>query len=164
MIAIRAEIDAIGAGEADKKNNLLKNAPHTIEQSRRTNGIIPYSREQAAWPAEWTRAKITWKAVARIDSVYGATAIFSAPVPRWKRSRKNRPLGEVDFPFHVGHGFPPIPTRSPRFSQNNSPPRGEIWRAKSSRLSRRRDQVGNKRAMRGAGHRIFRDARRPARK
>src|SRR6476659_8469331 len=32
MISIHAEIDAVVSGKADKKNNLLKNAPHTAQQ------------------------------------------------------------------------------------------------------------------------------------
>ena len=32
MIAIHAEMTAVETGEADAKNNLLKNAPHTADQ------------------------------------------------------------------------------------------------------------------------------------
>ena len=56
MIAIRGEIDAIGSGQADRKNNPLKNAPHTAEQVTADKWDHPYSREQAAYPASWTRA------------------------------------------------------------------------------------------------------------
>jgi glycine dehydrogenase len=82
MIAIRAEVDAISSGVADRKNNLLKNAPHTAEQVTADRWEHPYSREQAAYPASWTRQQKFWPAVARIDSVYGDRNLFcSCPPP-----------------------------------------------------------------------------------
>ncbi len=71
MISIKAEIDAIAAGQADRKDNLLKNAPHTAEQVVADKWDHPYSREAAAFPARWTREQKFWPAVARIDNVYG---------------------------------------------------------------------------------------------
>ena len=71
MIAIHGEIEAIAAGTADCQNNLLKNAPHTAEQVASDVWDHPYSREQAAYPAGWTRQQKFWPAVARIDNVYG---------------------------------------------------------------------------------------------
>jgi glycine dehydrogenase len=81
MIAIRGEIDAIGAGQADRKNNLLKNAPHTVEHVTADTWDHPYSREQAAWPASWTRQQKFWPAVARVDSVYGDRNLFCTCPP-----------------------------------------------------------------------------------
>ncbi len=81
MIAIRGEIDAIGSGQADRKNNLLKNAPHTAEQVTANVWDHPYSREQAAYPATWTRGQKFWPAVARIDSVYGDRNLFCTCPP-----------------------------------------------------------------------------------
>jgi glycine cleavage system P protein (glycine dehydrogenase) len=81
MIAIRGEIDAIGSGKADRKNNLLKNAPHTAEQVTADKWDHPYSREQAAYPASWTRQQKFWPAVARIDSVYGDRNLFCTCPP-----------------------------------------------------------------------------------
>jgi glycine dehydrogenase len=82
MIAIKAEIDAIGKNGADRKNNVLKNAPHTAAQVTADSWDRPYSREQAAYPASWTRDQKFWPAVARIDSVYGDRNLFcSCPPP-----------------------------------------------------------------------------------
>ncbi|HEY3661993.1 MAG TPA: aminomethyl-transferring glycine dehydrogenase [Chthoniobacterales bacterium] len=81
MIAIRGEIDAIGKEGADRKNNLLKNAPHTAEQVTANEWDHPYSREQAAYPADWTRQQKFWPAVARIDSVYGDRNLFCTCPP-----------------------------------------------------------------------------------
>jgi glycine dehydrogenase len=71
MISIHREIEAIVSGEADRQNNVLKNAPHTAQQVTADNWDRPYSREQAAYPAPWTREHKFWPAVARIDNVYG---------------------------------------------------------------------------------------------
>jgi len=71
MISIYAEIEAIASGKADRQNNVLKNAPHTAQQVCSDKWDRPYSRDQAAYPAPWTRDYKFWPAVARIDSVYG---------------------------------------------------------------------------------------------
>jgi glycine dehydrogenase len=81
MISIRGEIDTIGSGAADRKNNLLKNAPHTVEQVTADKWDHPYSREEAAYPASWTRQQKFWPAVARIDSVYGDRNLFCSCPP-----------------------------------------------------------------------------------
>jgi glycine dehydrogenase len=71
MISIHQEIEAVASGKADKQNNVLKNAPHTAQQVIADEWTRPYSREQAAYPAPWTREHKFWPAVSRIDSVYG---------------------------------------------------------------------------------------------
>jgi glycine dehydrogenase len=81
MISIRKEIDAIANGKADKQNNLLKNAPHTTRQIASEKWDHPYSREQAAFPAPWTREHKFWPSVARIDNVYGDRNLFCSCPP-----------------------------------------------------------------------------------
>jgi glycine dehydrogenase len=81
MIAIHAEIQAVVSGKADKQNNPLKNAPHTAAQVISDNWDRPYSREEAAYPAPWTREHKFWPAVARIDSVYGDRNLFCTCPP-----------------------------------------------------------------------------------
>ncbi len=71
MISIYAEIEAIRTGEADRADNLLKNAPHTAQEVSADEWSHHYSREVAAYPAPWTREHKFWPAVARIDNVYG---------------------------------------------------------------------------------------------
>ena len=70
MISIRSEISAIELGKADPVDNLLKNA-HTIEALLVEEWRHPYSREEAAFPAPWTRTHKFWPSVGRIDSAYG---------------------------------------------------------------------------------------------
>jgi glycine dehydrogenase len=69
MIAIRAEIDAIAAGHADRNDNVLKNAPHTAAELAAASWCHPYSREQAAYPMP-APAKY-WPPVNRVDNAYG---------------------------------------------------------------------------------------------
>ena len=81
MISIHGEIEAVAKGKIDKENNPLKNAPHTARQVASEKWDHPYSREQAAFPASWTREHKFWPAVARIDNVYGDRNLFcSCPV------------------------------------------------------------------------------------
>ena len=81
MILIHAEIQDVVLGKADRRNNVLKNAPHTALQTTADNWDRPYSREQAAFPAPWTREAKFWPAVARIDNVYGDRNLFCSCVP-----------------------------------------------------------------------------------
>jgi len=71
LIAIRGEIREIEEGRADRRDNLLKNAPHTAAAVAGDAWTHPYSRERAAFPAPWTREHKFWPAVARIDNGYG---------------------------------------------------------------------------------------------
>jgi glycine dehydrogenase len=71
MIGIHAEIQAIESGQADRQNNLLKNAPHTADVLTADKWDRPYSREQAGYPAKWLREHKFWPAVGRIDNVFG---------------------------------------------------------------------------------------------
>ena len=71
MNAIRKEIEEIELGKVDPENNVLKNAPHTAEALIATEWNHPYSREQAAYPAPWTREHKFWPAVGRIDNAFG---------------------------------------------------------------------------------------------
>jgi glycine dehydrogenase len=71
MIAIRDEIRAVEAGNADRENNVLKRAPHTARAVTVTDWNRPYTREQAAFPAPWTHRHKYWPAVARIDNPFG---------------------------------------------------------------------------------------------
>jgi glycine dehydrogenase len=81
LISIHAEIETIANGKADQKNNVLKNAPHTARQIASDKWDRPYSREQAAFPAPWTREHKFWPAVARIDNVYGDRNLFCSCPP-----------------------------------------------------------------------------------
>ncbi|MBI4411251.1 MAG: aminomethyl-transferring glycine dehydrogenase [Deltaproteobacteria bacterium] len=71
MILIREEISAIESGKMDRKDNPLKNAPHTARSIAVSDWKHPYTREQAVYPARWLREHKYWPPVARVDNVYG---------------------------------------------------------------------------------------------
>lgn len=71
LISIRSEIQAVELGMVDPEDNLLKNAPHTAEHVIADEWSHPYSREEAAYPVEWTREAKFWPHVARVDNAYG---------------------------------------------------------------------------------------------
>jgi len=71
MIAIRGEIDRVGAGEWPVDDNPLRGAPHTAECLVVSDWDHPYTREEAAYPlGKAFRAKV-WPPVRRIDGAYG---------------------------------------------------------------------------------------------
>jgi glycine dehydrogenase len=71
LVAIREEIREIERGEADREDNLLKRAPHPLQQLAGDRWDRPYARERAAFPSAATRVHKVWPSVARIDSAYG---------------------------------------------------------------------------------------------
>lgn len=71
LLQIREEIREIEEGKADKKNNLLKNAPHTQEQVISDSWDKPYGREAAAFPLPWIRENKFWPAVSRVNNAFG---------------------------------------------------------------------------------------------
>ena len=71
LIAIRGEIREIEQGRADRKNNPLKNAPHTAVMLAADSWPYPYSRRQAAYPLAYLEEHKFWPPVRRIDNPYG---------------------------------------------------------------------------------------------
>jgi glycine dehydrogenase len=81
MIAIRAEIKAVETGSMDRADNPLKNAPHIAQVVVADKWQHPYSREQAAFPAPWTREHKFWPSVSRVDNVYGDRHVVCTCLP-----------------------------------------------------------------------------------
>lgn len=71
MIAIRAEIDKVGAGEWSVEDNPLRGAPHTAECLLVDKWEHSYTREQAAYPLGRAFRPKVWPPVRRIDGAYG---------------------------------------------------------------------------------------------
>ncbi|GGV65068.1 MULTISPECIES: aminomethyl-transferring glycine dehydrogenase [Streptomyces] len=81
MIAIRAEIDKVGAGEWPADDNPLRNAPHTAGSLAGT-WEHPYTREEAAFPGGVQAADKYWPPVRRIDQAFGdRNLVCSCPPP-----------------------------------------------------------------------------------
>ena len=81
MISIREEIAEIERGEADAENNLLRNAPHTVDDISADDWPRPYSRDRAVFPMPSLRAAKYWPPVNRIDQVYGDRNLVCACPP-----------------------------------------------------------------------------------
>lgn len=71
MIAIREEIRAIEEGKADKKDNLLKNAPHTQATVMADQWPHAYSRTEAAFPLYYVTHNKFWPSVSRVNNTHG---------------------------------------------------------------------------------------------
>lgn len=81
LIQIRNEISAIESGEADAVNNVLKNAPHRVEDVTSSTWDRPYSREEAAYPLPYVAQQKYWAPVARIDDAFGDRNLMCACPP-----------------------------------------------------------------------------------
>lgn len=71
LIAIREEIRQIEEGKADKKDNPLKNAPHTQFAVTADEWNHSYSRQVAAFPLPYVSQNKFWPSVARVNNTYG---------------------------------------------------------------------------------------------
>jgi len=71
MVAIKAEIDQIAAGEMPLVDSPLRNAPHPAEDLMAAGWSRPYSRQAAAYPAAGLYGDKYWPPVSRIDAHYG---------------------------------------------------------------------------------------------
>ncbi|SER74757.1 glycine dehydrogenase [Tranquillimonas rosea] len=70
MLSIRDEIREIEDGSADAEVNVLKGAPHTVEDLV-GEWDRPYTREAGCFPAGAFRVDKYWPPVNRVDNVYG---------------------------------------------------------------------------------------------
>jgi glycine dehydrogenase len=81
MVAIRAEIEDVATGRADREDNPLRNAPHTLAMVAGEWGR-PYSRETALFPVPGLRGRQYVSPVRRIDQAYGdRNLVCSCPSP-----------------------------------------------------------------------------------
>jgi len=71
LIGIYHEIKAIEDGSVDKKENLLKNAPHTLNIITADQWTKPYSRQLAAFPLPYVQENKFWPSVSRVNNTYG---------------------------------------------------------------------------------------------
>jgi glycine dehydrogenase len=81
LISIREEIRAIETGALDRADNPLKHAPHPMGRVMANEWTHGYTREQAAFPAPWTRDRKFWPFVGRVESAYGDRNLVCACLP-----------------------------------------------------------------------------------
>ncbi len=65
------EIKDVEEGKVDKKDNVLKRAPHTQQNICGDDWNRPYSRQQAAFPAAWVHHAKFWPSIGRVNNTYG---------------------------------------------------------------------------------------------
>ncbi|WP_111309284.1 aminomethyl-transferring glycine dehydrogenase [Confluentibacter sediminis] len=78
MISIRKEID--NASKEDD-NNVLKNAPHTLEMITANEWYYPYARDTAAYPLDYVKNNKFWPSVRRVDDAYGDRNLICTCAP-----------------------------------------------------------------------------------
>ena len=85
LISIYEEIKSIENGEADNKDNVLKNAPHTLEIITADEWNHAYSRSKAAFPLPYLKENKFWPSVSRVNNTYGDRNLICTcePVESW---------------------------------------------------------------------------------
>ncbi len=81
MIAIKAEADAVAAGQWPADDNPLVHAPHTAESVIVGEWEHAYTREQAVYPVRGILHRKYWPPVRRIDQAYGDRNLVCACPP-----------------------------------------------------------------------------------
>jgi glycine dehydrogenase len=81
MISIRKEIEEIERGEADKKDNVLLNSPHTVRELCSDTWNHVYPRKKAAFPLPYLNENKFWPAVGRVDNAFGDRNLVCACPP-----------------------------------------------------------------------------------
>jgi glycine dehydrogenase len=72
LLNIRLEIDEIALGKYPPDNNVLHNAPHTVEVVTADTWSYPYTRQKAAYPLPYLNQGFKfWATVGRIDQAFG---------------------------------------------------------------------------------------------
>jgi len=71
MLSIREEVRAIEEGKADKGNNVVSNAPHTLSMVMKGDWSFPYEKQTAAFPVNSLYEAKYWTPVTKIDDAYG---------------------------------------------------------------------------------------------
>jgi glycine dehydrogenase len=79
--SIRDEIAEVENGDVEVEESVLKQAPHTADVVTATEWDHPYSRETAAYPAEWVRENKFWPTVRRVNDAYGDRNLFCSCPP-----------------------------------------------------------------------------------
>ena len=74
----KKEIDSLSK---EDDNNVLKNAPHTLDMITANEWYFPYSREKAAFPLDYVRNNKFWPSVRRVDDAYGDRNLICSCAP-----------------------------------------------------------------------------------
>jgi len=80
MEMIYNEIRLIENGEFDSEDNVLKNAPHILDDIVNDWNHV-YSISQAVTPAQWVKDNKFWPTVGRVDNAYGDRNLVCSCIP-----------------------------------------------------------------------------------
>ena len=85
LINIYHEMKEIENGDADKKDNVLKNAPHTLYVIAADEWKHSYARSKAAFPLKYLKQNKFWPSVSRVNNTYGDRNLICTcePVESW---------------------------------------------------------------------------------
>ncbi len=81
MISIHQEIMEVQNGKADREDNVLKNAPHTIDDVVSDDWAHSYTRQKAAYPLKWLHEKKFWPTVGRVNDAHGDRNLVCTCLP-----------------------------------------------------------------------------------
>ncbi len=82
LLQIRKEIDEIAQGLAGPHENVLANAPHTVDVVTANDWNFPYDREKAAYPLAYLReGRKFWPFVGRVDNAKGDRTLICTCLP-----------------------------------------------------------------------------------
>jgi len=95
LIAIRREIQAVTDGTMDRRDNVLKHAPHTAMVALADEWPHAYSREQAVYPLPFVKTRKIWPAVGRIDNAHGDRHLICACLPIDAYADENEAVASV---------------------------------------------------------------------
>ena len=71
MSSIKQEINDVLNGKIDQTDNVLKNAPHTMQSVINSNWEKDYSPEKAVFPLSFVKNNKFWPSVRRVDDAFG---------------------------------------------------------------------------------------------
>ena len=81
MIKIRSEIASVESKQDDQNNNIIKNAPHTLEMVMDSSWNRAYTPHEAAFPVTFNNPAKYWPPVTRIDDAYGDRNLVCTCLP-----------------------------------------------------------------------------------
>ena len=94
MIGIRNEIREIEDGIADREDNVLKHAPHTMRVVMDPDWNRSYTREKAVFPESNLRFSKFWPSVSRVDDAYGDRNLVCTCLPMEAYAEGQEPVYE----------------------------------------------------------------------
>ena len=71
MLSIHQEMEEIILGIQDREDNVLKNAPHTMQSVCSSSWNHKYDREKAAFPLDYLKTNKYWSPTGRVDNAFG---------------------------------------------------------------------------------------------